>query len=600
MKDSLVRNSASPDSAMKARLPLFADEPFEQGVAILMALVAVLAGVIALMESNVSAQADGAYRQAQQLAIQTVSVQARGEIEVGYAWFDVYQHWLEWDTLARAAKDDGELMAVSRYQAVRDRARLFSPLLDAPYFDPVNDDNPDIRAFEAETYLVETTILTERFAAAIANADSLKRKQNAHFTQLLFLAITLFLFGLSTTIAGRLRWLFVGIGSVIAIWAVVWMVVVYTAPVDGLPDDAIVSYAEGVGLAHQQAQSAAVDAFDRSLAIAPTYANAYTARGTAHVQQGNFDHAIADYLAARALGRTDMAVLWNLGWTYYVAGEFAHAIETTKSALAGDETQVGLQFNLGLMQLAQGDLDRAQESYMAGLAQAAQQVADARALGTQPPSSLWWYLNTAALDLDHFRRCLADGVCIDAPPIDSLNPTADALATTQHLRRQMKNSAVALEYLGQLPTESVRANIEAPTIEMIAQATPTPAAGRGPRLTGALVQSQQGEDVESGLIRTASDQGGGLLLAFDHMDIQPGQLFTLKVYRDGQELTSLRLVEAWTRPENGQATLPLAPTDQFNFTPGHYQVELYLEGQMIQELAFSLDESREVTVFAAE
>ncbi len=417
MQESTVKNSTSPDSTGKARLPIFADEPFEQGIAVLIALIAVLAGVIALMESNVSAQADAALRQAQQFAIQAVSVQTRGEIEVGYAWFDAYRRWLEWDTLARAAEDDGDMGAVSRYQAIRDRSQVLSPLLDAAYFDPINDDNPDIRAYEVQTYLVETTILMERFAAATAKAGILKNKQNAHFTQLLFLAITLFLYGLSTTSAGQLKFLLVGIGFLIARSAVIWMVVVYTTPVDVLPDDAILGYAEGIGWAHRQEQTAAIEAFDHSLAIAPTYANAYYARGNAHFQQGNFHEVSRDYLAANAHGRTDMAVLWNLGWSYYVSGDFEQAIETTRRALMIDETQVGLHFNLGLMQLAKGDLHAAKETHMAGLDRAAQQVADAQAPGDQPPSSLWWYLDTAALDLDHYRRCLTTGICDGAPPI---------------------------------------------------------------------------------------------------------------------------------------------------------------------------------------
>lgn len=595
MNESLTKNPVNPNSTDKARLPLFADEPFEQGVAILMALVAVLAGVIALLESNTGAQADGAFLQAQQFAFQAVSTRARGEIEVGYGWFDAYEHWLEWDTLARAAEDDGDMAAVNRYQAVRDRAQTLSPLLDAPYFDPITDDNPDIRAYEAATYLVEATMLTERFAATTAKANSWKQKQDAHFTQLLFLAITLFLFGLSTTIAGRLRWLFVGVGTVIAIMAVVWMVVVYIAPVDGAPDEAILNYAAGIGFAHRQEHAAAIKAFDRALAIAPTYANAYFARGTAHFHQRDYDNAAADYLAARAHGRTDMAVLWNLGWTYYVSGAFDQAIETTEEALALDETQVGLHFNLGLMQLAKGDLEAAQQTYLEALNRAAQQVADEHALGQEPPSSLWWYLDAAALDLDRYRLCLTAGACSGAPPADSLQRSEARLTATELLRRQVKNNAVALEYLGQPPAaQPVRAHIQSLKVEKIAQAAPTPTAGRGPRLTGALVQKQRGEDVEGGLIRTASDRGTGILLSFDHTGIQQGQLFTLKVYRDGQELTGLRLVEAWSRPENGETAFPLAPIEQFDFVSGYYQIELYVNAQLIREIAFTLDENQKV------
>ncbi len=146
---------------------------------------------------------------------------------------------------------------------------------------------------------------------------------------------------------------------------------------------------------------------------------------------------------------------------------------------------------------------------------------------------------------------------------DTLKGSHEEQSTAEHLRLQVKNTAMALEYLGQPSTEPPDANIDSLDIALVAQETSPRAAGRAHVSTGAQVQNQRGENVESG---------------------------------DGQELPSLRLVEMWNRPEDGEMTFPLAPTNQFSFVPGGYQVEIYLEGQLIQETAFTLGDDQELII----
>ncbi|MCB0036055.1 MAG: hypothetical protein KDE51_18620, partial [Anaerolineales bacterium] len=203
--------------------PLFSGEPFERMIAIVIALVTLIAAVMALLEADAGAKTSQALRQSQQYAVQAIGAKAVGELQTNYAWNDAYRNWLEWNTSAVIAAEKDDAAAAERYTAVRDQVGSLTPLLTEPYFDPAQDDLPNIRAFEANTYLVETTILAERFLVASDLSGELEDKEKAYGTQLLLTAVSLFLYGLSLTIVGRMRWLFVIMGSVIINIALIWM-----------------------------------------------------------------------------------------------------------------------------------------------------------------------------------------------------------------------------------------------------------------------------------------------------------------------------------------------------------------------------------------
>ncbi len=604
---------ASPSATVKKmsqktkahRIPLFSGDLFKRRMAILIALVTVLIGIVAVLEAEMGGQVAQATLLSQQYAIQAIGVKASGEMETGYAWFDAYHRWLEWDTLTLFAELNDDPAAARRYQAVRDRASELSPLLVAPYFAPETDDFPNIKAFEADTYLVENTILTERFAAATALAGALGAKQSAYVTQLLLLAVSLFLYGLSTTIVGRMKWLFVTVGSIMVGLTLLWMTIItFTTPVEVFPDEAITAYANGVGLAHQDENVAAIKSFEKALASAPDYANAYYARARVYFDLGHLSQAVADYVAAIEAGREDITAPWNLGWTYYVLGQPDEAITATQTALAIDESQVALHFNLGLAQLARGeDIPAAKATYAGGIDLARQQVVDAQAAGEEAPSSLWWYLNTAAIDLDNFVNCLSGQVCWDAPPYDTLDHSDAVQTAAAELRTELKNVTVALEHLGQLPEESVTATIGEIAVETV---VPEPeevlveaddaGQGSGGRLRGGQALEQEGEAVDVSLIRASPDEASQVFILFDYEGLADGQLFTMKVYQDGWEATDLRLVESWERGEAGEVRLPLTPGSQFALPPAEYRVEIYVDAHLVQESLFTIADEQELKV----
>jgi len=578
------------------RKPFFSGEPFERLIGLLIAIVTIMATLTAYLESDAGAQADRTIREAQQNALQAMGIKSRGEVQTGYAWSDAYRLWLELDTLASEADQNGDLEAANRYREVRDRVAGLSPLLAPPYFAPEVDDWPNVNAFEADLYLIEATALAERFANSSNVSDAWSAKANAYVAHLTLLAVTLFLFGLSTTIVGRMRWLFMGMGTLITNVTLVWMVGTVLTSVPALPDEAMVAYARGVGLAYQDELTEAVDAFSHALANAPDYANAYYQRGNAYVELGDLDRAAADYEAAIDGGREDVNVPWNLGWTYYVLGRLEDTVSTTQTAIEITPDQIALHFNLGLAYLASSELEAAQTAYDGGTALVTQQVADARAEGEEPPASLWWYMDTAAFDLANLLNCLYDQVCVEAPPYGTIIAPDTVKTAAEELNAQLRNLTVALEYTGQ-PPAAAPAVVDVGDFEFAegvhdddgAVVAYNPLRTQGTRLRFGMVHQDEGELADISVARRGGGVSGQVFVRFDYQGLQDGQLVVVKVYSNGREVTGLRLVEQWTLGPQGQAALPLTPGSGFTLSPGDYRVEAYVDSHLVQQGGFTIE-----------
>lgn len=81
---------------------------------------------------------------------------------------------------------------------------------------------------------------------------------------------------------------------------------------------------------------------------------------------------------------------------------------------------------------------------------------------------------------------------------------------------------------------------------------------------------------------------------FTHTDLQEGQELLAKVYSDGVENASWRLVKVWDGAPNGEAQLPLAVSysSTFVFEATHYTVELYVDGVLKQVGFFYVQEEQ--------
>jgi tetratricopeptide (TPR) repeat protein len=551
------------------------EERFEKFVSILIASVTILAAITATLQAYASTEAGKANRRAQEFSIQATTTQLSGVVKFSHDWQGALQTWRELDLQITAAEQEGDFAAADRYRALRDRVAALSPLLQEPYFDTAVN-WPDSARYEAETYLVEATRLAEQFTAQAALGNSWDGIANAFVVQLTLLAVTLSLFGLATTISGWVRWLFVGVGSLIAAFCILWMGVSLIWPLPDLPQAAIDAYAEGVGLAYQARDEEAIESFNQALSVKPDYANALYERGNSYYNLGDYEKAAADYVAAQEAGRDDVNVGWNLGWTYYLLGRLDDAARVNAHTLEIDPTLIGVRLNQALIFLAQGKYDQAGAEYDEALNEAARQVAEARAAGKEPPSSLWFYLDAGALDIENLADQLKGNPkpWTQAPPVEAVTPDVGGLRlAAEGQMKRIKEMTVALEYTGQPPTGPTSANVSAFQF-------------------GQEVYDEQGNFDHYEIAEVFPYGTNDMVILFDYAGMRDGQKEIWKVYVDGVEDPSLRVVSEWAVGESGGAAKPIsyAYSNIFIFAPGEYTVELYIDMELLQRGTFYVQE----------
>ncbi len=547
------------------------DHNFKHLIAVLIAIVTVIAAVVAYLQSDASSLDERANRDSKRYAVEALGRKVSGDARVNYDYNTAYVSWLEANALRDSAQLHGDPKAAARYQRLADNVVAVSPLLSPPYFDPANEE-VDISLYESDTYLIEVTKLVEQFDAASAVKDAWDYKANTYIVHLTLLAVSLFLFGLSTTISiGKSRWILVGLGGVLTCTTVGWMIWLYSAPVFDLrtAPGAIDAYARGVGLMNQERWKEAISSFDEAIKAAPEYTNAYAQRAEAYAAEENNEAAAADYENALASGSNAISVIKGLGWQYYLLGKFDRAIATRYAALERWPDDTELHFDLGLMLLASGELDAAQAEYRRGMDIAASEVAVARSAGNEPPYQLWWSLDDAALQLDNSLFALDEGR--GAPPPDSIVNPNGAHPVAEALIQQLKSLSVALEFTGKPPEGTLEAQIS-------------------PFDFGTPVYDDEGEITDYEPLDVFVDETQEVVVHFDYSNLRDGQEVIYKLYIDGEEDPSWRIIEVWEDGPKGSLlfALSLAYTEAFIFDPGEYVLEMYVDSHLAQRGAFTV------------
>jgi len=593
----MINNSQA--TAPKKRKPWFSDEPIEPLIGLLIGLITAIMAIVIYLDTDAFDRYGVAMREAQRFTVQSMGERARGEILAGYAWTDAYRMWLELDTQAVLSTAQSDPVASERYRSVRDHIATLTPLLQPPYFDPAIQPRPNLRAYESDLYIEETTASTEHFINAYRIADGWGEKSGAYAVHLILLTVSLFLLGLSTTISERMTWLFITIGSALSIVTLVWMVNVVRTPVYAFPQEAITAFAHGVGLSHQQRYDEAAESFTTAIDLAPEYANALYQRANAYNNLDKLTEAAADYQTAIDAGRWESNVFWNLGWTYYRLGDYTQSAEKTQVALGESPEQIALYYNLGLAQLAAGDFETATTTYEAGSEMVRQVVNGAREQGLQPPTSIWWYLDTAALDLDNLYACATEEKCGGAPPATAIPQREKTAELARNWQHKLQTLSVSLEYSDQISQTATTAPASIQLGELsftrgvydldgkLVSFTTLGQVG-GPLRFG-MVQENQGEALDTSISRSDTSLNRDIFVNFPYEGIQQGQLLVMKVLLDDREASGLRLVTKWSLAEDGDAVLPLTPGRTFTLSPGNYQIEIYVDGQLIQTGSFEIE-----------
>lgn len=550
------------------------DGRFNKIVAVLIAVVTAVIALVTFAQADAAARDDAANRDSKRYSLEAFGKQVSGDARVNFDYNRAYQAYYELDLLAASAEAVGDAPAAQRYRALRDDLTSLSPLLAPPYFDAAAG-AVNLAKYEADTYLADIVQLQERFTAASSVKEAWDKKANTYIIHLTLLAVALFLYGLSATISSHVtRWIFAGMGTAVSVVAVGWAAAVYMQPVKDLRECrtadgayAIDVYAQGVGLAHQQEYEPAVQAYDKALACEPSYVNALVQRAEANTALGNFGAAAADYEKARAAGDATGNTAGSLAWVYYLLGRFDDAAAMNRIALAASPGELWIQYDLALSLLASGKFDEARAEYNAGMELAAKQVADARAAGAEPPSYLWWGLEDAALSLDELLINIAEGA--GAPPPVAIAEPDKVTAAGEEISTRLKSLSVGLEFTGAPPKGGLTAKIS-------------------PFTFASPVLDDQGNTVDYEPADTFEYGTREVSVLFDYEDMLDGQDVLFKVYVDGEEDPSWRLIDAWSLGAFGSAEKPLSLSYSNTqvFAPGTYTVEMYIDSHLAQSGQF--------------
>jgi tetratricopeptide (TPR) repeat protein len=550
------------------------DKRFDNLVTILIASVAVLVAVIAFFQNLASNESDQARRRAQQNSIDATRQEIVGAIQFSYEWQGAYQTWKELYWQSISAEQNGDDAVAEQYRAVQERIVAISEMLGNEIYFDAESGYPNTSLYTSDKYVVKATTLYETYLAESELGNVTDGIANNMIVQITLLTVTLSLYGLSLALTGRVRWLFVIVGSGIVGVCVIWFAVsLYqytTRPV--VNHAAIQAYAEGVGLSNQARDEEAMQKFNQALAQKPDYAKAYYERAYLYYYAGDYSTAIADFERARNNGLDDISTNWNLGWTYYLNGQYQEAIEVNEHILQNHPEVLGMRMNQGLTYLAMGDLARAQEQYDMLMQEAERQISQARSNQMEPPASLWLYMDYGALDLQSLINTLESNTKFwtQAPPKDLIagdHATIRDFAYAQMIR--LKEATTALEFTGRLPSGETSAQV-------------------GEFLFGHVTEyDDEGFIVSFEPAINSTLPYGSETVSFDVEFTYSGpatQQYIWKVYIDGVEDLNLRRVIEQDLSEGSvwYTNFGFDYTNVFILSAGEYQLELYIDNQLVQ------------------
>lgn len=555
------------------------EQRFENMTTILIASVAIWVAITAYFQNHASNIADQARRRAQQYAIEATKHEVTGTIQYSYEWQGAFQTWEELYWQIIAAQQEGDAAAEKRYRLLQERIVPLSRLLGPQYFDPAVG-WPDTAKYQSETYYVEATRLSETYLAESELGNFTDDTADSLVVQITLLTVSLSLYGLSMALKGRVRWLFIVVGSgivgVCALWLGWSLLELLIRP--EVDQEAIQAYAEGIGLEYQGHYEEAIEKFTLAIEENPYYAKAYYERGLSYYSLGDMTTALSEMEAAREQGLDDTNINWNLGWTYYITGQYEKAFEANERVLGGHPEVLGVRMNQAISYLALGDFENARRQYDLLLEEAQKQVNDAHARNSEPSASLWYYMDAGALDLQNLIDTLDNNPkpWTQAPAANLIPGDHAAIREFAYAQmKRLKESTVSLEYTGQLPGAAGSIRVE-PFI--VGQITGTDDQGL---ITGF-------EPAPNGVIPFGEET---FTIEFTYSGDAPKAMLW-KVYINGYEDQSLRIVDATdiSAGNTWYKTFGYNFTNVFILGSGEYTVELYADNILVQTGTFRVQE----------
>ncbi len=552
-------------------------EYFEQIIIVTIALVTVWAALLAFLQTWADSRESAYNRQSQALSMEAMGHDMTSRQRESYD-FDLYTTWNEWDWRRLEALEADQEALAERSAEVAEMVVPLTPLLDEtlPYFN-TDTQYADTYSYHVDTNLITTTVLLEQRAFTIKTANAWGNKGDGYVTVLTVLAVALFLYGLSTTISGVVRYLFALAGSFLVVVCVLWTGILTIGRVPTIPLDAIAEYARGQGLYYQAASEEdyqeAAAAFDEALRFYPEYGNAYARRAAVALELGDYA-AAADYnRKALENGRAGKDIYWELGWVLYLLGDYPASVEASRAAEVLDPGLTPIVMNIATALLAQGDTAAAMQEYERGLAIAADPQSEL------PASWSHVYLLETVDDLERLIAA-ADGQTgfSQEPHLDNVADRARLRADAEAAHQRIKEGIVAIEASG---------------------------APRMPSAEAALLPLRFGQyaSYDGKLLGTETTFARGLMSLVIELPFEAlpqGATLSRRVTREWsdepgelEQLPTMAMDMVWEGESAGTLQHVVASPwpGRRGMRPGVYTVEYYVNGRLLQSGQFTIPEA---------
>jgi tetratricopeptide (TPR) repeat protein len=548
------------------------DVHFNSVIVVLIATVTVFSGVIAFLENRASNHYAELVRSGQTLAMDALGYDMSSRQQENYDFY-LYTTWNEWQRRGSQAQKDGNEIVATRSDEIASSISPLTPLLDRDkgYFHPETETENqyvDFYGYHVDTNLITTTMLLEQRAFTIETANIWNSRADGYVTILTVLAVSLFLYGLSTTIKGGLRYLFAIVGTFLVGLAGLSTANLTLRPVPAIPSEAIEQYGRGMGQSYLGNYAEAIEAFDAAITAYPDYGNAFYGRAEARFVLRDYRAAEQDYLRAMESGHDDRSTRWNLGWIYYLLGDYQRSLEVSRQALELDPNLSPVAMNVAFALLADGDTEAAMDQFESALSMAADPNS------AVPPSWNHLYLRETLNDLDRLIAALeGQADFYQEPDLSQVADREGLRLAAEAARLRVEEGMVSIEVAG------------APRLEPI-EASLSP-------ITFAREVGPDGELLGQGQIFPNGEPSIVASLPYD--DLAAGAVVSRRVMLYGSDepgtveyLPTMGedLVHEGERAGTFQHAMKAPWPGDLGLSPGRYVVEYYVNGYLMQAGSF--------------
>ncbi len=575
-------NAHSSETAPQSVPARSREESFKRWLAVLIAFVTMLVGMTSFMQADASGRNARLNRLAQESAIASTGLRARGQQQFAFAEYVVSREYDQMRSQSERLAEHGESLAARAYITASQQITPLSPLMGSGYEIILADARPyrDYNRFEVDTWVITSTLLSQRRELAAAEANAWDGKSNNYVAAIAIWAVVLFLFGLSLTLGGFVRWMFLVLGLALMAVSMLSVLITVLLPIHHVPDRALQKYAQGYGLSWQSKYDEAAKLYSEAIDADRDYANAYNERGFAYLRAGppKLSEAIRDFQSAISKGSDKYELYWNFGWAYYLAGDYQKSIPYSQKALELNSKVCGPAFNAALVHLASGNGSEADKAYESAIARCEQILKESLAAGLGAPWTLWLDMQGSADDIDnllcqtHQRHCFE---ARDKPEIRSVGNRGVVATLGETYRRRIKEALTSLEFKYSASVKPTGAKLE-------------------PLRFGNKSYDEKGQ-FQSYVERERFPNDGNNIYALWNYTGMSRNLNTVwKVFYNGKDETGLRYVEPWVLDVDSSAEKKI--NSRLSLSAGHYDVEIYGDGELLSSGSFDVDQEATLAV----